>query len=132
VDLVHGAMKLKLPYKAGYILIIAFRFLPTMAREARQIVEAQMSRGLDLQKGSIFNRAKNYIPIFIPLMVRMVKMTVELGIGMESRCFGSKPKRTFLKELKFEKKDRLFSVFYIFSLFLVICLWILGYGQIFL
>ncbi len=108
-DFVQGIMRLGLPYKAGYILMIALRFLPVTVRETKEIIEAQMSRGLEIERGNIIKRIRNYIPIFVPLLVRMVKETVQLGMSMESRCFGAKKQRTFLHELRFTTIDYIWS-----------------------
>lgn len=104
-DFAQGIMKLKLPYKFGYIFMLGLRFIPVITKEISEITEAQMSRGLELQRGNIINKLKNYIPIFVPMLIRMIKMSVQLGMSMESRAFGSKKTRTFLHEMKFALRD---------------------------
>jgi len=130
-DAVQATMKAGLPYKAGYIFIIALRFIPVMASETREIVEAQMSRGLEMQRGNIIKKIKNYIPIFVPLVARMVKFTVQLAMSMESRCFGAKENRTFLHELKMKSSDYVWIACLVLAVVLGFYLrFILGVGYI--
>lgn len=107
-DIVQSFIKLKLPYKAASIASIALRFLPVMFTETRTIMEAQAARGLELSKGNIIKRLRKYTAIFIPLIVRMLKMNVELAMSLEARCFGAYNRRTFLNDMKMKKEDWIF------------------------
>ena len=118
-DFAQGVMRLKLPYKFGYIFMLGLRFIPVITKEITEITEAQMSRGLELQKGNLINKLKNYVPIFVPMLIRMIKMSVQLGMSMESRGFGALKKRTFLYELKFSLRDWLW-----------VALWTIWFGII--
>ncbi|RLE62437.1 MAG: hypothetical protein DRJ49_03980 [Thermoprotei archaeon] len=110
--LVFCIHSLRLPYKAGFILTIALRFLPVAIRETRTIMEAQMSRGLELQRGNILQRLRNFAPIFIPLFVRMMKGVVELSVSLESKCFGAKRKRTFVHEFKWGRRETIYILIF--------------------
>ncbi len=100
----------KLPYSLSFALETASRFIPTIALEAQEIIDAQRSRGLELDKGGFLKRIKNYIPILIPLIVNAVQRSLELAESLESRAFGASNKRTYSKKLKFSKLDYLFSI----------------------
>lgn len=63
-------------------------------------MEAQAARGLELSKGNIIRRLSKHTAIFIPLIVRMLKMNVELAMSLEARCFGVYSERTFINEMK--------------------------------
>lgn len=68
-------------------MTIALRFIPTLIEEADRIMKAQMARGADMETGSIIRRAKNMIPILIPLFVSSFRRADELAMAMESRCY---------------------------------------------
>ncbi|MCX8188312.1 MAG: energy-coupling factor transporter transmembrane protein EcfT [Nitrososphaeria archaeon] len=120
-DIVQSFIKLRLPYKVASIVSIALRFLPVTFTETKTIIEAQAARGLDLSKGNILVRLKKYTAIFIPLIVRMLKMNVELAMSLEARCFGAYNKRTFINEMKMRKEDLAFLVM-IISAFIILIL----------
>lgn len=97
--------KFRVPYVYTFAFISAIRFTPILAEELQSIMDAQRSRGLELDKGNIFARLKRYIPILIPLMVNVLRRSYELAEAMEVKCFGAKKERTYLKELKAKRAD---------------------------
>jgi len=105
-DLVSGFVKLGMGYEYGLTIAIAFRYIPTIAGVAFTIMDAQKARGLELERGSLFEKIKKYIPILTPLIISSIKMSSELAIAIESRSFG-KGKRTTLHELTMGVKDYL-------------------------
>jgi len=108
-ELSLALVKMKLPYELSLELSMAIRFIPTLAREAQLIVDAQRARGLDLESGFI-KRLKNLIPILVPLVVNTVRRSYRVAEAMESRGFGATKKRTWLFDLRFTVKDYLTSV----------------------
>jgi energy-coupling factor transport system permease protein len=68
-------------------------------------MDAQKSRGLELEKGGFTKRIRNYIPILIPLIVSAIRRSLELAEAMETRAFGAKKQRTSLHALKIERRD---------------------------
>lgn len=97
--------KMKVPYMYTFAFISAIRFTPILAEELQSIIDAQKSRGLELEKGNIVSRLRRYIPILVPLMVNVLRRSYELAEAIEVKCFGAKKNRTYLKELKMTKKD---------------------------
>lgn len=109
-DLAQALIQLRVPFDYAFALSMATRYFPTMAQEAQTIVDAQMSRGLELQKGNVIKRVRNFIPILIPLIVCSVRRAMSVAESLESRAFGSTKKRTYLHALKMAKKDY-FAIF---------------------
>jgi energy-coupling factor transport system permease protein len=81
------------------------RFVPVLAEEAQTIMDAQKARGLELEKGSLLKRIRNYVPVLIPLIVSAIRRSLELAEAMESRAWGASKKRTNLYALKLHKGD---------------------------
>jgi energy-coupling factor transport system permease protein len=100
----------KVPYELCFAFTTAVRFVPVLADEAQTIIDAQRSRGLELDKGNVLKRIRNYLPILIPLIVNAIRRSLELAEAMESRAFGSTVKRTNLHVLKMRVFDYLFVV----------------------
>lgn len=113
IQLTDGLERLMSPWKrfgfpAGEIammMTIALRFIPILIEEADKIMKAQKARGADFDTGSVFQRAKNMLPILIPLFVNALKRADELALAMEARCYRSGEGRTRMVELKFRKSD---------------------------
>lgn len=97
--------KARIPYEFNFAFITAIRFVPVLADEAQTIMDAQRSRGLELEKGNFLTRVKNYIPILLPLIINSIRRSLELAEAMESRAFGATKDRTNLYELKMNKLD---------------------------
>lgn len=97
--------KARIPYEFNFTFITAIRFVPVLADEAQSIIDAQRSRGLELDKGGFLARIRKYIPILLPLIINSIRRSLELAEAMESRAFGATKKRTNLYELKMNRKD---------------------------
>ena len=87
------------------MMMIALRFIPTLLEEAERIMKAQAARGADFESGNIFKRAKNMIPILIPLFISAFRRADELAMAMESRCYTGGEGQTRMKVLKLAPRD---------------------------
>jgi len=65
--------KARVPYEFNFAFITAIRFVPVLADEAQSIMDAQRSRGLELDKGNFLTRIRNYIPILLPLIINSIR-----------------------------------------------------------
>lgn len=87
------------------MMTIALRFIPTLTEEIDIIMNAQKARGADLETGSLTQRAKALVPVFIPLIVSSFRRAYELAFAMECRCYSGDNKRTRMKEMKLSYRD---------------------------
>jgi energy-coupling factor transport system permease protein len=95
----------RVPYEFAFAFTTAVRFVPVLAEEAQTIMDAQKARGLELEKGNLLKRIRNYIPVLIPLIVSAIRRSLELAEAMESRAWGATKKRTNLYALKLHRGD---------------------------
>ena len=113
ISLTDGIEKILSPFKKvglpahelAMMMTIALRFIPTLLEETDKIMKAQMARGADFESGNVINRAKNLVPLLVPLFVNAFRRADELAIAMEARCYRGGEKRTRLKELTLDKQD---------------------------
>jgi len=112
--------KARIPYEFNFAFITAIRFVPVLADEAQSIMDAQRSRGLELDRGSFFARVRKYIPILLPLIINSIRRSLELAEAMESRAFGASSTRTNLYELEMGRKDLVVLIVSILSLLTVL------------
>ena len=99
--------KIGVPYKIAYAINIAFRYIPDVQREYKDILNAQQARGLAFNKGegSIKEILKNYTTIFVPLVSSSIKRIETVSNAMELRSFGKKRKRTWYNYKKLQGID---------------------------
>lgn len=95
----------RVPYEFAFAFTTAVRFVPVLAEEAQTIMDAQKARGLELEKGGVLKRIRNYVPVLIPLIVSAIRRSLELAEAMESRAWGATKKRTNLYALKLHRGD---------------------------
>jgi energy-coupling factor transport system permease protein len=100
----------RLPRDVVFAFVTAVRFIPVLLLDTIQIMDAQKSRGLELEKGNILRRVRNMIPVLIPLVVNSVVRSGELAEAMESRAYGAVPRPTSLLEYKASLVDKMVAV----------------------
>lgn len=92
-------------HELAMMMTIALRFIPTLIEESDKIMKAQMARGADFESGNLINRAKNLVPLLVPLFINSLRRADELATAMEARCYRGGEGRTRLNELKTTPKD---------------------------
>ena len=87
IELTDGLEKLLSPLKVvglpahelAMMMTIALRFIPTLIDETDKIMKAQMARGADFESGNVLSRAKNLVPLLVPLFVNALRRAEELA-----------------------------------------------------
>ena len=87
------------------MMTIALRFIPTLIEEIDHIMSAQKARGASLDTGSLTERAKALIPIFVPLFINSFRRAFDLAFAMECRCYHGGAGRTRLRVMKLGYRD---------------------------
>lgn len=113
ISLTDGIEKLLNPFKTiglpahelAMMMTIALRFIPTLLDETDKIMKAQMARGADFESGNILKRAKNLVPLLVPLFISSFRRADDLAMAMEARCYRGGEGRTRLKQLKIQRRD---------------------------
>lgn len=113
--------KIHVPVHAiAMMMSIALRFIPILIEETDKIMKAQMARGADFEHGNLIQRARNMVPLLVPLFVSAFRRADELAMAMEARCYNGGEGRTKMKPLKYNAKDRMAYVIVLAWLALVI------------
>ncbi|MFW9819118.1 MAG: energy-coupling factor transporter transmembrane component T family protein [Candidatus Thorarchaeota archaeon] len=110
-DLALSLISMKLPYEFAFSFSLAFRFVPTIATEAQNILDAQQSRGYEMQKKGLVSQIKNLFPLLIPLIICSIRRAFNVAEALESRAFGSKKERTYYYKIRFTLKDWIFTLY---------------------
>lgn len=112
-DLTDGLEKLMSPLKKLHVPVhevsmmmsIALRFIPILLEETDKIMKAQIARGADFENGNLIQKAKNLVPLLVPLFISAFRRANDLAMAMEARCYRGGEGRTKMKPLVYAKRD---------------------------
>ena len=98
--------KLHVPvHEISMMMSIALRFIPILLEETDKIMKAQMARGADFEHGNLIQRAKNLVPLLVPLFISAFRRANDLAMAMEARCYRGGEGRTKMKPLVYAGRD---------------------------
>ena len=89
---------------------IALRFIPTIIEETIRIMNAQKSRGVDFENGTLSQKISSILSLIVPLFSVAFERAYELADAMEARGYIPGAKRTRYHVLKFRFLDLLFII----------------------
>ena len=98
--------KIRVPvHEIAMMMSIALRFIPILLEETDKIMKAQIARGADFENGNLIQKAKNMVPLLVPLFISAFRRANDLAMAMEARCYHGGDHRTQMKPLHYEKRD---------------------------
>jgi len=106
-EISEGLVKLKVPYRGAFAFSTAIRLVPMIVATSYTIIQAQKSRGLDLDSGTLLQKIKKYLPLMIPTVISVIRSTNIFSMALESKGFGYSSKRTNYLYLKMKAIDYL-------------------------
>ena len=116
-NIIHGLDSLLKPFtwiglpSRDLIMIIqvTLRFLPLLALSAERIAKSQASRGAEwgIDHGSLLQRARQVIPLIVPLFMTSLHRAEYMALAMDARAYGSSPRPTSMVEMHFKAVDGL-------------------------
>lgn len=89
------------------MMSIALRFIPILLEETDKIMKAQIARGADFENGNLIQKAKNMVPLLVPLFISAFRRANDLAMAMEARCYHGGDNRTQMKPLRYKKADHI-------------------------
>ena len=100
--------RLGVPEKFAFGIDLTFRFLPSLAADFQTTVDAQRIRGFDWSAGAtgFLSRVVRSTPVIVPTVVNAIAGAEDTIDAMDLRAFGT-GHRTWLRELRFDRTDRL-------------------------
>ncbi|MDK2807391.1 MAG: energy-coupling factor transport system permease protein [Clostridiales bacterium] len=104
--LMNPLKKVRFPvHEIAMMMSIALRFIPILLEETDKIMKAQMARGADFENGNLIKKAKNLIPLLVPLFISAFRRANDLAMAMEARCYRGGEGRTKMKPLAYKRLD---------------------------
>lgn len=125
-QLLNPFKKIGVPaHELAMMMTIALRFIPTLLEETDRIMKAQSARGADFSTGNIVRRARNMVPILVPLFISAFRRADDLATAMEARCYRGGANRTRLRHLLLTWRDYVgVSIIVLIGVLLVLMRWV--------
>lgn len=105
-DLGVALRRLGLGDRIAVMIDLTIRFIPTIASEFAETIDAQRVRGYDptARKGGPITRLRRMAPIFVPVTVGSIAGAEDTIDAMDLRAFGVGP-RSWHRQLRFGARD---------------------------
>lgn len=105
--------RLGVPEKFAFGIDLTFRFLPSLGADLQTTIDAQRIRGYDAtaRRSGPLSRLRNAVPVLVPTIVNAVAGAEDTIDAMDMRAFGT-GKRSWLRQLAFDRTDRLIIGFF--------------------
>lgn len=124
--LLHPFEKIGLPaHIIAMMISIALRFIPTLIEETQRIMNAQASRGVDLENGRLSEKIMAILSLIVPLFVSSFDRADQLANAMEARGYNPNKPRTRYKVLKMGSFDYIGMTMSVIIMCACICIGVL-------
>jgi energy-coupling factor transport system permease protein len=106
-DIGPAFARLGVPYKFAYGMELTFRFVPSLAGDLQTTIDAQRVRGYEWEKRgrTPIGKLTRTIPMVTPVTINAIVGAEDTIDAMDLRGFGTQP-RTWLRQLAFDRTDR--------------------------
>ena len=108
-ELTLACIRLGLSYRGAFAMSTAIRMIPLIAETASTILQAQKSRGLDVDSGSFMQKLKKYVPLMVPTIVSVIRGTSVFAMALESKGFAYSDKRVSYLTIAYKTRDYIFT-----------------------
>lgn len=107
-DIILGLRKWHVPYAVAFGIGLVFQIIPIIIGEFSAIMEAQSSRGLEVEQCGPIQKMKNYVTASLPLLFRVLSKGHAISLAMYYYKLNFSVKRTSYKQIKATWYDALF------------------------
>lgn len=130
-DIGPAFARLGVPYKFAYGMELTFRFIPSLGADMQTTIDAQRLRGYEWEKrgGTPIGKLTRTVPLITPVTINAIVGAEDTIDAMDLRGFGTQ-RRTWLRELAFDRTDRLVLLAFVALLGVVTVLSFSGQTQL--
>lgn len=106
-DLGPALARLWIPEKFAFGVDLTYRFIPSLAGDLQETIDAQRVRGYEWDKGrgGPIARVRRTVPLIVPLTMNAIVGAEDTIDAMDLRGFGT-GRRSWLRELAYDRADR--------------------------
>ena len=114
-EIILGLQKWHIPYAVSFGIGLVFQIIPIIITELQAIMDAQSSRGLEIDKCSWVEKIKNYITFSLPLLFRVISKAQAISLAMHYYQLNFSVKRTAYKLIRASRYDVYFGLASLFA-----------------
>lgn len=129
-QIISGLRSWKVPYSVAFGIGLVFQIIPMIIKEFSTIMEAQSSRGLEVEKCGAFAKMKNYVIVSLPLLFRVLGKGHCISLAMHYYKLNFKVKRSSYKVIQSTWMDTAFVSVTVISTAVAIVLQLMFYIKI--
>lgn len=95
-----------LPDRFAFSMDLAFRFVPSLARDFQVTLDSQRARGYEVERveGGLITQIRKIAPLVVPVTMNAILGGEDITNAMDLRCFGLKT-RTWVQGLTYRRRD---------------------------
>lgn len=109
-EIILGLCRWHVPYSVAFAIGLVFQIIPIVIGELNAIMEAQSSRGLEIEQCKWTTKVKNYIIFSFPLFFRVIGKAQAISLAMHYYKLDFSQKRSSYKTIKASKRDLVFAL----------------------
>jgi len=97
-----------LPDRFAFSMDLAFRFVPSLARDFSVTLDSQKARGYEVERveGGLVKQIQRIAPLVVPVTMNAILGGEDITNAMDLRCFGLR-KRTWVDALTYQTRDKI-------------------------
>lgn len=126
-DIILGLQKWRVPYAIAFGIGLVFQIIPIIITELQAIMEAQSSRGLEIDDCGWVTKVKNYVTFSLPLLFRVISKAQAISLAMHYYQLDFSVKRTAYKAIKASMYDLFFVLANLIAIVITIVLRMMFY-----
>ena len=107
-EIILGLQKWKISYALAFGIGLIFQIIPMIITELNAIMEAQSSRGLEIEDCGWATKVKNYVTFSMPLLFRVISKGQAISLAMHYYQLNFSVRRTAYKAIKATAYDAWF------------------------
>ena len=108
-DIILGLRKWRIPYSVAFGIGMVFQIIPMIISEFRSVMDAQSSRGLEVEAVGMWRKLMNTLTASVPLLFRVLGKGHSVSLAMFYYKLNFKKARTSYKNIKASYMDAAFG-----------------------
>jgi energy-coupling factor transport system permease protein len=109
-DFARSLRTMRVPPTLTFSLGYALRSITTLTEDSRHIMDAQRSRGLELDRGNVIGNRNKLVALFVPATVSMLNHSKQTADAMQARGFCPSATQSCYRSQKLGKQDGIMCV----------------------
>jgi len=107
--IMNSLISIGFPPTISYVILSTLNIFPYIQSKANSILDAQKSRGLEVE-GNIFIKIKSLIPLITPLLFSSISEVEQRALALEVRAFSSSNPKTSILKIKDSLPQKIFRI----------------------